>query len=89
MGINSLKEPYRTLVQLLVKKLGEVLGDKLVSIVVYSSVARGDARKSSDIDILVIADDLPRFLRRSRRLLNRYSRIYVTRAIPRISPPLP
>lgn len=35
-------------------------GDRLVSLVLFGSVARGEARKDSDIDVIVVADDLPR-----------------------------
>ncbi|GFO96795.1 DNA polymerase subunit beta [groundwater metagenome] len=33
--------------------------DKLVSICLFGSVARGEAKPDSDIDILIVADDLP------------------------------
>lgn len=36
------------------------LGKSLVSVVLYGSVARGEATPYSDIDLLVVADDLPR-----------------------------
>ena len=36
-----------------------VYGDRLASIVVFGSVGRGTARADSDIDLLVVADDLP------------------------------
>lgn len=35
------------------------LGDDLKSVVLYGSVARGDAKTNSDIDLLVVADNLP------------------------------
>ncbi|KXA98591.1 hypothetical protein AKJ39_01520 [candidate division MSBL1 archaeon SCGC-AAA259J03] len=35
------------------------LGDDLVSIVLYGSIARGEAEEDSDMDVLVVAHDLP------------------------------
>ncbi|MEM2564604.1 MAG: nucleotidyltransferase domain-containing protein [Candidatus Bathyarchaeia archaeon] len=40
--------------------LHKSLRDNLVSVVVYGSVARGSARKDSDIDILIVAENLPK-----------------------------
>jgi predicted nucleotidyltransferase len=41
------------------------LGDKLISMVLFGSRARGDYAKSSDFDILIIAESLPeRYLAR-------------------------
>lgn len=40
--------------------LKERLGDDLVSVVLFGSVARGEARPDSDIDLLVIARNLPK-----------------------------
>lgn len=47
---------------------GEVLGDDLVSVVLFGSVARGEARPDSDIDLIVVVNDLPpaRFARKER-----------------------
>lgn len=47
----------------------DALGDALVSVVLFGSVARGEAREESDIDVLVIADGFPRSLRERRQLL--------------------
>lgn len=46
--------------------LRQVLGDSLVSVVLFGSVARGEATPLSDIDLLVVAEGLPqgRFARR-------------------------
>jgi predicted nucleotidyltransferase len=59
-GLENLKEPYRRLVAVLVESLLDVLGSRLVSVVVYGSVARGEAGRDSDIDLLVVAEGLPR-----------------------------
>ncbi|MFB6491121.1 MAG: nucleotidyltransferase domain-containing protein [Thermoproteus sp. AZ2] len=53
-------EPYRGLLSKLVELLRERLGDDLVSVVVYGSVARGDYRRDSDVDLLIIAKNLPK-----------------------------
>src|SRR5574341_1126007 len=39
--------------------LRDVLGEALVSVVLFGSVARGEATATSDIDLLVVAEDLP------------------------------
>lgn len=46
----------------------DVLGDDLVSVVLFGSVARGEARPDSDIDLIVVVSELPpgRFARRKR-----------------------
>ena len=46
----------------------EYLGKNLVSIVLFGSRARGDARQASDYDIFIIAKDLP--VKPFRRLLS-------------------
>ena len=48
--------------------LKALLGDSLVSVVLFGSVARGEATSLSDIDALVAAEGLPpdRFVRRDR-----------------------
>jgi predicted nucleotidyltransferase len=38
----------------------DAYGPRLVSLVVFGSVGRGTARPDSDLDLLVVADDLPR-----------------------------
>ena len=45
------------------------LGARLVSLVLFGSVARGDARESSDIDLLIVAEGFPRSLADRRRPL--------------------
>jgi len=35
------------------------LRERLVSVVLFGSVARGDASPASDIDLLIVAEDLP------------------------------
>ena len=56
----EVKEPYRSLLERLVKLLEDKFGDRLVSVVLYGSVARGDNRKDSDVDLLVVIKDLPK-----------------------------
>lgn len=44
-------------------------GDRLVSVVLYGSVARGDCTNTSDIDLLIIAEGLPASWRERNRIL--------------------
>jgi len=71
VGAEYLSEPYRTLVQSLCKALEGVLGDRLISLVVFGSVARGEARRDSDIDLLIVAQDLPRSRFRRQELFEK------------------
>lgn len=38
------------------KKVREILGDRLKKIILYGSYARGDFKKNSDIDIMILTD---------------------------------
>lgn len=38
----------------------EEFGDDLVSVVLFGSVARGDNRKDSDVDLLIVVKNLPK-----------------------------
>jgi predicted nucleotidyltransferase len=70
-GAEKLAEPYRSLVNGLVELIKTEYGDELVSVAVFGSIARGTARKDSDLDVLIIASRLPRSRReRVQRFLN-------------------
>ncbi len=59
------------------------LGSRLVSIVLFGSVARGEATETSDIDVLVVAGGFPRSLSaRRRELLEIYAR--TARSLPAV-----
>jgi len=60
--LRRLAERYATLLQ-------STLEDRLVSVVLFGSVARGEATASSDIDLLIVADDLPTGQFARKRLL--------------------
>jgi len=70
-GMEHLAEPYRVVVSRLLDALLSLYGDNLVSLVVYGSVARGCARRDSDLDLLVIFEDLPRGIFERVRLFER------------------
>jgi nucleotidyltransferase len=55
-----MQEPYKSLLEKLTKILLEEFQDKLISVVLYGSIARGDNRKDSDIDLLLVIKDLPK-----------------------------
>ena len=53
-------EPGRTaLLQALLDALREFFRDNLVSVVLFGSVARGEAGELSDVDLLIVCEDLP------------------------------
>jgi len=55
----TLQETFEDLVTKMVTAAHALYGERLVSIVVYGSVARGTMRHDSDIDLLVVARHLP------------------------------
>ncbi|BBG23610.1 hypothetical protein IC006_0898 [Sulfuracidifex tepidarius] len=54
-----IKEPYATLLNTIVEIMKEEFKDDLISIVLYGSVSRGDNRNDSDVDLLIIMNNLP------------------------------
>jgi predicted nucleotidyltransferase len=63
----------------------ESLGQRLVSLVLFGSVARGEARDGSDIDLLVVGEGFPKSLRERRALLlAAWARATAERRLPAI-----
>ena len=55
----SLKEAFREIEEALLAETRRHYGERLVSLVIYGSVGRGTMRPDSDIDLLIVADELP------------------------------
>jgi len=75
------------------KLLKNLFGDKLVSVVVFGSVVRNEAKADSDIDVLIVAEDLPEDIGSRYKLTSklrrelRKSRVYrelMERNMPRL-----
>jgi len=56
----KLKEEFEKLLEILLKELQKYYGERLFSVVVYGSVARGTHRPDSDLDLLIIVENLPK-----------------------------
>ena len=68
--------PYSDVLKRLLDIMLDVLGDNLVSVVVFGSVARCEARRDSDIDLLIVVREAPRSrLRRQEMFLEIEKRI--------------
>jgi predicted nucleotidyltransferase len=70
MTTSHAAEVLRRLADHYAELLVSVLGDRLVSVVLFGSVARGDATATSDIDLLIVAADLPSGQFARKRLLS-------------------
>lgn len=46
----------RKIVEEFIKELQKLLGDRIKSIILYGSYARGDFNKKSDVDLMVLTD---------------------------------
>ena len=61
---------YQLLLDRFVRLVRETLGDRVISIVLYGSVARGTAGPKSDVDVLLVLEDAePVYRERLRPLL--------------------
>jgi predicted nucleotidyltransferase len=58
--MRTLTERYDEILGRVVAELRVVYGARLVACAVYGSVGRGTMREDSDIDLLIVARDLPR-----------------------------
>ncbi|MBS7249011.1 MAG: nucleotidyltransferase domain-containing protein [Candidatus Freyarchaeota archaeon] len=60
MGTDRVSVEYRRLLNDYVSYIYSHFGNRLRSVCLFGSVARGEATPTSDIDVLVVAEDLPR-----------------------------
>jgi predicted nucleotidyltransferase len=54
-----MQREYEPLMQELLRLLREEFGDRVRSLLVFGSVARGTARPDSDVDVCVVIRELP------------------------------
>lgn len=79
----SLQEPFRSALAAAGEAWIVALGSRLVSLVLFGSVARGQARPTSDIDLLVVVEGWPRSLvERRRPLLASWEHARTSRGLP-------
>jgi len=55
----SLKEKFEKLKDLLLVECQQFYGERLVSVVIFGSIARGTYSPESDLDVLIVAEALP------------------------------
>jgi len=67
--MNDLNAQLRTLAEAYTHALQETLGERLVSVALFGSVARGEAGPHSDIDLFVVLEEAPHGMTRRRALL--------------------
>jgi uncharacterized protein len=70
------KRELRSILKSLRRELARVLGDQLLSVILYGSQARGQARSDSDIDVLLVVrddDDYGDLIRRTSAVVSALS----------------
>jgi predicted nucleotidyltransferase len=82
-ALAPLQEPFRSALMAATDRWMADLGDRLLSLVLFGSVARREAKPTSDIDLVVVVEGLPRRLADRRRpLLDSWERVRAARALP-------
>lgn len=75
-GLGEVQPEYRGLLETYLGLLLEELGGRLRSVAVFGSVARWKAGPGSDVDLLLVVDDLPLYVdERIALIRNAYSRL--------------
>ncbi|MDQ7849174.1 MAG: nucleotidyltransferase domain-containing protein [Armatimonadota bacterium] len=69
LSSRELSERLKVIAETYSEALKEGFADRLISVALFGSLARGEATPSSDIDLLVIMEELPRGRFARRRLL--------------------
>ncbi len=54
-----LQKEYHSIIEFIVARLIESFQDKLISIVLFGSIAQGRGKRESDIDLLIVIEGLP------------------------------
>ncbi len=67
---NRVQAEYRPLLEFVLARLVEGFREMLISVVLFGSVARGEGRAESDLDLLVVVRDLPKRYSDRLRLFN-------------------
>ena len=62
--IEKVAEEYINYLNLIKESLKRILNDKLISIVLFGSVARGRAEEGSDIDLLIVVKNFENYMSR-------------------------
>lgn len=70
MRLNLKQKRFEAPLNEFINSVLEKFGKKVVSIILFGSVARGTARKGSDIDLLVVIEDLPEEWRKRDSVLD-------------------
>ncbi len=52
----KMPDNIKSVIQEFVKGVNEILGDRVKRVILYGSYARGDFKKGSDIDIMILTD---------------------------------
>jgi len=65
------KDPHRRAADRFAERLQTELGERLISVVLYGSVARSEHREDSDVDMLVVVSQLPTGAHARRNLIRR------------------
>jgi len=72
----EIQRAITSLLERLLEELKAYFEDELVSVILFGSFARGDFTRDSDIDLLIVVEDLPRsFLQRDRLFIEIERRI--------------
>jgi predicted nucleotidyltransferase len=69
MHPKELNEALKNLAEKYAQLAREHLGTNLISVALFGSVARGEATPSSDIDLLIVCEDLPKGMFKRHALL--------------------
>lgn len=81
----TLQEPFRQILRTTTESWAISFGQRLLSVVVFGSVARRTARESSDIDLLVVAQELPKSLSERRHpFLEEWARVKSANGFPSV-----
>ena len=93
-----MQKEYQNLLKDFIQILRERFKEELISMVLFGSVARGNAKKESDIDLCIIINNLPKSRFQRNRLLSRpladlkemhsYKELRIKGYFPDISPVL-
>jgi predicted nucleotidyltransferase len=71
-GLTSIIDPdRREFIKEIINLLNDFFKEKLVSLVVFGSVARGNAKPTSDTDILLVAENLPKRISEKMEIMAR------------------